>query len=73
MKTKTVKKTLPRVAVSSGSVEAFARRSLERARKLDRGGKLAPEITHNVRGPRRSDPGAFRRASTSDPCRSREA
>jgi predicted transcriptional regulator len=33
------------MTVSSGSVEALIGRSLERARKLDRGEKLPPEIT----------------------------
>jgi hypothetical protein len=36
---KPTKKTSPRVTVSSGSVEAFVGRSLERARKLDRAAK----------------------------------
>jgi predicted transcriptional regulator len=42
---KPTKKKSPRVTVSSGSVEAFVTRSLERARKLDRGERLPPEIT----------------------------
>jgi predicted transcriptional regulator len=41
----TKKKTLPRVTISSGSVEAFMARSLDRARRLDRGERLASEIT----------------------------
>ena len=48
---KPAKKTLPRVTVSSGSVEAFIGRSLERARRLDRGEKLAPEITMTFENP----------------------
>lgn len=48
---KPTKKTSPRVAVSSGSVEAFIGRSLERARRLDRGEKLAPEITMTFEDP----------------------
>ncbi len=45
------KKTSPRVAVSSGLVEAFIGRSLERARRLERGEKLAPEITMTFEDP----------------------
>lgn len=48
---KPTKKTPPRVTVSSGSVEAFAGRSLERARRLDRGEKPAPEITMTFEDP----------------------
>lgn len=48
---KPTKKTSPRVTVSSGSVEAFIGRSLERARRLDRGEKLAPEITMTFEDP----------------------
>ena len=48
---KTTKKTSPRVTVSSGSVEAFIGRSLERARRLDRGKKLAPAITMTFEDP----------------------
>jgi predicted transcriptional regulator len=47
----TSKKPLPRVTVSSGSVEAFIGRSLERARRLDRGERLAPEITMTFEDP----------------------
>ena len=45
------KKTSLRVTVSSGSVDAFIGRSLERARKLDRGERLAPEITMTFEDP----------------------
>ena len=38
------KESPPRVTVLSGSVEEFAGRSLERARKMDRGEKLPSEI-----------------------------
>lgn len=48
---KPTKKTSPRVTVSPGSVEAFIGRSLERARRLDRGEKLAPEITMSFEDP----------------------
>lgn len=48
---KPTKKTSPRVTVSSGSAEAFIGRSLERARRLDRGEKLAPEITMTFEDP----------------------
>ncbi len=48
---KPTKNTSPRVTVSSGSVEAFIGRSLERARRLDRGEKLAPEITMTFEDP----------------------
>lgn len=48
---KPTKKTSPRVTVSSGSVEAFIGRSLERARRLDRAEKLAPEITMTFEDP----------------------
>lgn len=48
---KPTKKTSSRVTVSSGSVEAFIGRSLERARRLDRGEKLAPEITMTFEDP----------------------
>ncbi len=40
-----VRKKSPRVTVSSRSVEAFTERSLERARKIDRGESLPSEIT----------------------------
>ena len=45
------KKTSPRVTVSSGSVNAFIGRSIERARKLDRGAKLPDEITMTFEDP----------------------
>jgi predicted transcriptional regulator len=48
---KPAKQASPRVTVSSGSVEAFIGRSLERARRLDRGEKLAPEITLTFEDP----------------------
>ena len=48
---KPTKKTSARVTVSSGSVEAFIGRSLKRARKLDRGDRLAPEITMTFEDP----------------------
>lgn len=48
---KPAKKASPRVTVSSGSVEAFIGRSLERARRLDRGEKLASEITMTFENP----------------------
>ena len=48
---KPAKKTSRRVTVSSGSVEAFIGRSLERARRLDRGVKLAREITMTFEDP----------------------
>ena len=48
---KPTKKTSPRVTVSSGSVEAFMGRSLGRARKLDHGDGLAPEITMTFEDP----------------------
>ncbi len=40
-----------RVTVSTGSVEAFAERSLERARRLDRGERLPSEITVTFEDP----------------------
>jgi predicted transcriptional regulator len=39
------------VTVSSGSVKAFMGRSLERARKIDRGQRLASEITMTFEDP----------------------
>jgi len=45
------KKTSPRVTVSSGSIEAFIGRSLERSRKLDHGGRLPSEITMTFEDP----------------------
>lgn len=48
---KATKKESPRVTVSSGSVEAFMGRSIERARRLDRGEKLVPEISMTFEDP----------------------
>ena len=48
---KVIKKTPRRVTVASGSVEAFIERSLERARKLDRGQRLPSEITMTFEDP----------------------
>ena len=45
------KKVFPRVTVSSGTVDAFVGRSLERARKMDRGGKLPSEISMTFEDP----------------------
>jgi len=45
------KKVSPRVTVSSGTVGAFVGRSLERARKMDRGEKLPPEISMTFEDP----------------------
>ena len=42
---KAIEKAPPRVKVSSGTVEAFIGRSLERARAMDRGERLPSEIT----------------------------
>ena len=45
-------KKMPRsVTVASGNVEAFIERSLERARKLDRGDRLPSEITMTFEDP----------------------
>jgi predicted transcriptional regulator len=44
-------KVSPRVTVSSGTVEAFVGRSLERARKMDRGEKLPSEISMTFEDP----------------------
>jgi hypothetical protein len=44
-------KTPRRVTVAFGNVEAFVERSQERARKLDRGEGLAPEITMTFEDP----------------------
>jgi predicted transcriptional regulator len=44
-------KSPPGVKVSSGTVEAFIERSLERARKMDRGGKLPSQITMTFEDP----------------------
>jgi predicted transcriptional regulator len=49
--TRPIRKVSPRVAVSAGTVEAFIGRSLERARKIDRGEKLPPEITMTFEDP----------------------
>jgi predicted transcriptional regulator len=48
---KPIKKMARRVTVSSGTVEAFIARSLERARKMDRGEELPPEITMTFEDP----------------------
>jgi predicted transcriptional regulator len=48
---KPTKKRSPRVTVSSGSVETFIGRSLERARKMDRGERLPSEITMTFEDP----------------------
>jgi predicted transcriptional regulator len=48
---KVVRKMPRRVTVASGSVEAFIERSLERARKLDRGERLPSEITMTFEDP----------------------
>ena len=45
------KKTSSKVMVSSGSVEAFIGRSLERARMMDRGESLPSEITMTFEDP----------------------
>jgi predicted transcriptional regulator len=45
------KKVSPLVTVSSGTVEAFVGRSLERARKMDRGEKLPSEISMTFEDP----------------------
>ena len=45
------KKTAARVTVSFGSVEAFIGRSLERARRMDRGEKLPSEMTMTFEDP----------------------
>ena len=48
---KTTKKRSLRVTVSSGSVETFLGRSLERAKKIDRGQRLPSEITVTFEDP----------------------
>lgn len=48
---KVIKKTPPRVRVASGNIEAFIARSLERARKLDRGERLPSEIRMTFEDP----------------------
>jgi len=45
------KRVSPRVTVSSGTVEEFVGRSLERARKMDRGEKLPSEISMTFEDP----------------------
>ena len=45
------KRTPRHVTVSSGTVEAFIGRSLERARKMDRGEKLPSEISMTFEDP----------------------
>jgi len=45
------KKVPPHVMVSSGTVEAFVGRSLDRARKMDRGEKLPSEISMTFEDP----------------------
>lgn len=49
--TKPIEKAARRVTVSSGTVEAFVGRSLERARKMDRGEELPSEITMTFEDP----------------------
>jgi predicted transcriptional regulator len=49
--TKPANKRSPRVTVSSGSFEGFVGRSLARARKMDRGERLTPEITMTFEDP----------------------
>lgn len=49
--TKGIKKAPRRVTVSSGTVEAFMERTLERARKMDRGEKIPSEITMTFEDP----------------------
>ena len=44
-------KTPRRATVASGNVEAFVERSLERARKLDRGERMPTEITMTFEDP----------------------
>jgi predicted transcriptional regulator len=51
IKNKPPKRSAPRVTVSSVSVEAFIGRSLDRARRLDRGEKLPHEITVSFEDP----------------------
>jgi predicted transcriptional regulator len=45
------KKKLPKVTVSPGTVETFIGRSLERARRIDRGDRLPSEITLTFEDP----------------------
>jgi len=49
--TRAIEKVPGRVTVSSGTAEAFIGRSIERARKIDRGEKLAFEITMTFEDP----------------------
>ena len=49
--TKAIKNPSRRATVSSGTVEAFIGRSLERARKMDRGERLPPKITMTFEDP----------------------
>jgi len=49
--TRPAKKMSPRVTVSSGTVEEFIGRSLDRARKMDRAEKLPSEITMTFEDP----------------------
>jgi len=49
--TKASKNPPRRATVSSGKVEAFIGRSLERARKMDRGERLPPKITMTFEDP----------------------
>lgn len=49
--TRAIKKTPRRVTVSSGTVEAFMERSLERARRMDRSEKLPSQITMTFEDP----------------------
>ena len=48
---KVTEKMPRRVTVASGTVEAFIERSLERARKMDRGERLPSEITMTFEDP----------------------
>jgi predicted transcriptional regulator len=48
---KPIRNTARRVTESSGRVEAFIGRSLERARKMDRGEELPSEITMTFEDP----------------------
>ncbi len=49
--TKVIKRTPRQVTVASGPVDAFIERSLERARKMDRGERLPSEITMTFEDP----------------------
>ena len=48
---KATKKTSPRVTVSAGSVEAYIGRSLDRARRMDRGERLPSQIIMTFEDP----------------------